>query len=232
MVNQGTATTERTARPVNVGETERMISAAGGGLLALYGLTRGSLRGLALAAVGAVLGYRGVTGHCDVYEALGIDRASGATTSGNLGVKIDRSVTVGATPERLYGFWRNFQNLPRIMSNLEQVTVLSETRSRWVVRAPIGMTVEWEAEIINDKPFELIAWRSIGNALVEHAGSVHFRRTADGRSTIVDVSLQYDPPGGEFGHAVASVFNDDAGAQIDEDLKNFKRATEEGRVAA
>ena len=118
------------------------------------------------------------------------------------------------------------------MSHLERVKVLSETRSRWVVKAPVGMKVEWEAEIINDKPNELIAWRSTGNPLVDHAGSVNFERTPDGRGTIVRVSLQYDPPGGQFGHAVASLFNEDAGGQIAHDLQEFKRAFEAGRLAA
>jgi uncharacterized membrane protein len=220
-------------RSVNVGDAERVVSTVGGAALALYGLSRFSLGGLVLAAIGGVLGYRGLSGHCDVYQALGVDRAPGRTgvVEGNLGVKIDKSVTVNAPPERVYGFWRNFENLPQIMSHLDRVKVLSETRSRWVVRAPVGMKVEWEAEIINDKPNEIIAWRATGNALVDHAGSVNFERTADGK-TMVKVSLQYDPPGGEWGHAIASLFNEDAGTQIERDLENFKRAVEEGRLAA
>jgi uncharacterized membrane protein len=221
-------------RSVNVGNAERAASTIGGAALALYGLSRLSLGGLVLAALGGVLGYRGLSGHCDVYEALGVDRgpASTGVVEGNLGVKIDRSVTVNAPPERVYAFWRNFENLPRIMSHLERVKVISETRSRWVVKAPVGMKVEWEAEIINEKPNELIAWRSTDNALVDHAGSVNFERAADGNGTVVRVSLQYDPPGGQFGHAVASLFNEDAGAQIENDLQEFKRAFEEGRLAA
>jgi uncharacterized membrane protein len=221
-------------RGVNVGDGERLLSTLGGAALALYGLSRRSLGGLALAAVGGLLGYRGVSGHCDAYAALGIDRASrrAGAGEGNLGVKIDRTVTVSAAPERVYAFWRNFENLPQIMSHLDRVKVLSDTRSRWVVKSPLGVKVEWEAEIINDKPTELIAWRSLGNALVDHAGSVNFDRVPDGAGTVVRVSLQYDPPGGEFGHAIASLFNEDAGTQIEQDLGNFKRAMEEGRLAA
>ena len=220
-------------RRVNVGNAERAVSTVGGAALTLYGLSRFSLGGLVLAAIGGMLGYRGLTGHCDVYQALGIDRTPARTgvVEGNLGVKIDKSVTVNAPAERVYGFWRNFENLPQIMSHLDRVKVLSETRSRWVVKAPVGMKVEWEAEIINDKPNEIIAWRATGNALVDHAGSVNFQRTADG-TTLIKVSLQYDPPGGEWGHAVASLFNEDAGTQIGHDLENFKRAVEEGRLAA
>jgi uncharacterized membrane protein len=222
-------------RSVNVGNTERAVSTVGGAALALYGLSRFSLGGLVLAAIGGVLGYRGLSGHCDAYQALGIDRGPNSTgvVEGNLGVKIDKAVTVNVPAERVYAFWRNFENLPRIMTHLDRVKVLSETRSRWVVKAPVGMKVEWEAEIINDRPSEVIAWRSTGNPLVDHAGSVNFERTPDGSgSTVVRVSLQYDPPGGQFGHAVASLFNEDAGAQIEHDLQEFKKALEEGRLAA
>jgi uncharacterized membrane protein len=219
---------------INVGDGERLASVIGGAALALFGLGRRSLGGIALATLGGLLAYRGISGHCDLYEELGVDTAGGRSRpiEGNLGVKIDRSVTIAVPPDRLYAFWRHFENLPRIMSTLEQVKVLSDTRSRWSVRAPAGMRVEWEAEIINDKPFELIAWRSVGHPLVDHAGSVRFEPAGDGRSTRVDVSLQYDPPGGEFGHAVASLFDEDAGHQVERDLRDFKSAMEAGRLAA
>ena len=144
----------------NVGTIERWVSGLGGATLALWGLRRASLPGLAVAAAGAALAWRGLSGWCNVYDALGIDRAVGTPTVGNLGVKIDREITVAAPPERLYYFWRNFENLPRIMSHVESVQILSETRSRWRVKAPAGTTVEWEAEIINDRPPHVIAWRT------------------------------------------------------------------------
>ena len=216
-------------RAVNVGDTERMMSAVAGGGLALYGLRRGSFGGLLLAAIGAALGYRGITGHCDLYEKLGIDAAGARRNVGNLGVKIDREIVVNAPPDRLYRIWRNFQNLPKILSHVERVEILSPTRSRWTLAAPVS--ISWDAELINDKPNELIAWRSVGNQWVNHAGSVAFQPIADG-STRVHVSLQYDPPGGQIGHAVASLFSEDAGSKVEQDLANFKRAVEEGRLAA
>jgi uncharacterized membrane protein len=219
----------RRGRAVNVGNTERMISAMAGGALALYGLRRGSLGGLLVAAVGAALGYRGITGTCQLYEKLGIDSARARRNVGNLGVKIDKEIVVNAPRERLYGIWRNFENLPKILSQIERVEILSPTRSRWTLKAPVS--VSWEAELINDKLNELIAWRTVGNQSVEHAGSVTFQPIGDG-STRVHVSLQYDPPGGQIGHAVASLFAEDAGSKVEQDLANFKRAVEEGRLAA
>jgi uncharacterized membrane protein len=218
-----------TTRPVNVGDTERVISAVAGGALAIWGLSRMSLGGLVLAGLGAALGYRGLTGHCDVYEALG-KKTARPRTVGNLGVKIDESIVVNAPPARVYAIWRNFENLPRVLSHVERVEVLDGNRSRWTIKAPAGATVTWDAEIINDKPGELIAWRTVGSPLVEHAGSVTFAPAGDG--TLVRVSLQYDPPGGRFGDALAALVSQDAGSQVARDLANFKQAVEEGRLAA
>jgi len=214
----------------NVGITERWVSGLGGATLALWGLRRASLPGLAVAVVGAVVAWRGFSGWCNVYGALGIDRAGGTPTVGNLGVKIDREITVAASPERLYYFWRNFENLPRIMSHVESVQVLSETHSRWRVKAPAGTTVEWDGEIINDRPPHLIAWRTLPGALVAHAGSVQF--TPAGGGTRIQVSLQYDPLGGALAHAVATLMDADAGRRIEHDLNEFKQALESGRLAA
>ena len=214
----------------NVGTNERMASVAAGAAVALMGLRRFSLPGLLLSAAGAAIAWRGVSGWCQLYGALGIDRAGATRTVGNLGVKIDRSVTVEATPERLYRFWRNVENLPRIMSHVERVEVVSETRSRWFVKAPPGITLEWEAEIINDEPGRLLAWRSVPGSTVTHAGSVRFARMTG--ATRIDVSLQYDPPGGVVAHTAASLMGADAGALLEHDLQEFKEAFESGRLAA
>jgi len=214
----------------NVGTNERWASGVGGTALALWGLRRASLPGLLVAAVGGALAWRGLRGWCNLYGALGIDRAGTGETVGNLGVKIDRGVTVAAPPERLYHFWRNFDNLPRIMSHVERVEVLSETRSRWHVKTPAGMTVTWEAEIINDQSPQLIAWRTVDNAMITHAGSVRF--TPAGSGTRIDVSLQYDPPGGALTHALARLVSADAGRILEHDLNEFKQALESGRLAA
>jgi uncharacterized membrane protein len=214
----------------NVGSTERWISGLAGATLALWGLRRASLPGLAVAATGAAIAWRGLSGWCGLYGALGIDRAGGERTVGNLGVKIDRSVVVAASPERLYRFWRNLENLPRIMSHVERVEVLSPGRSRWRVKAPAGATLEWDAEIINDQPPHLLAWRTVAGAPVAHAGSVRF--VPQGAASRIEVSLQYDPPGGALAHAVAALMDADAGARIEHDLAEFKAALESGRIAA
>ena len=220
------------ARGRNVGDIERVVSVIAGTALALFGLRRFSLTRLSLAGMGASMVYRGLTGHCPAYARAGVTTADTSDgVRGNLGTKIERSVVVYAPPDRVFRFWRNFANLPRFMDNVESVQVLDARRSRWTARGPGGVRVEWEAEIINEIPDELIAWRSTGGN-VDHAGSVHFEPGPGGRGTTVRVSLQYDPPGGSAGHTLASMLGGDAGARVEQDLHNFKRVIESGEAVA
>jgi uncharacterized membrane protein len=214
---------ERTKRTVNVGHAERIGSVAVGAGLLAFGLARRSRAGWSLAGTGAMLLYRGLRGECMVYRMLGIDRADDEQgRRGNLGVKVERAVSMGEPAEKIYRFWRDFRNLPTIMPNVESVRVESPTRSHWTVKGPLGTTVEWDAEIINDKPDELIAWRTDGS-LVEHAGSVNFEARPDG-TTLVRVELQYNPPGGELAHMVTALFGADPGTRIEEDLGRLRDA--------
>lgn len=217
---------------VNVGETERVISTVGGAALALYGLTRGNLAGIAIAAIGGGLIYRGTTGHCDVYEAVNVDTAhgkhGGVSVPGNNGIKVEKSITINKPVSELYKYWRNFENLPRFMDHLESVAVSSEKNSHWVAKAPAGTTVEWDAEIINEKENELIAWRSLEGADVDNAGSVRFEEATGGRGTVVRVSIEYNPPGGIIGATIAKLFGEEPNQQVQEDLRRFKQVMETG----
>lgn len=220
----------RSAKPrasQNVNEYERYASLLGGGALAVYGLTRGSLGGVALALVGGGLIYRGATGHCNVYEAMGVSTAGKTQSSG---ISVKQSVIIDRSPAELYQYWRNFENLPRFMNHLESVSTSGEKRSHWVAKAPAGTTVEWDAEIINDKENELIAWRSLEGADVDNSGSVRFQPAAGNRGTEVKVELRYDPPGGVIGAAVAKLFGEEPNQQIQEDLRRFKQVMEAGEI--
>ena len=223
---------------VNVNQTERWISGLAGGALAIYGLTRGNLPGVALALLGASLVYRGTTGHCYAYQAMGVNTAGGETENPNVsvrgghGVKVEKSITINRTPEELFRFWRNFENLPRVMSNLESVQVTGDNRSHWVAKAPAGTNVEWDAEVYNEKENELIAWRSLEGSDVDNAGSVHFTPSTTGRGTELRVVLKYDPPAGKLGAAVAWLFGEEPDQQLDEDLRRFKTMMESGDVPA
>jgi uncharacterized membrane protein len=145
-------------------------------------------------------------------------------------VRVQKSTTVNRAPEELYRFWHDLGNLPRFMTHLDTVHVAGERRSHWKAKALAGMTVEWDAEIIADRPNELIAWRSIEGADVDHAGSVRFQRAPGGRGTEVRVEMQYIPPGGVIGATLAKLLGEDPEQQVQEDLRRFKQLMEAGEV--
>ena len=150
---------------------------------------------------------------------------------GESGIKVVHTVTINQTPDVLFTFWRDFTNLPQIMDHLESVTVSDSTHSHWVAKAPLGRTVEWDAEIINEKPGELIAWRSLPGADVDSAGTVLFKAAPVGRGTEVKVELSYLPPAGKVGAAVAKLLGEEPKKQLDDDLRHFKQLMEAGERA-
>jgi uncharacterized membrane protein len=90
--------------------------------------------------------------------------------------------------------------------------------------------VEWDAEIHNEIPNELIAWRSLAGSEVDNAGSVHFMPTANG-DTEVRVVLRYDPPAGKLGATVARLLGEDPSHQVSEDLRRLKQVVEASEPA-
>jgi uncharacterized membrane protein len=224
---------EETGKQPNVSDLERWISALGGSFLITCGLGQKGITRLALAALGGGLVYRGVTGHCPLYTALGMDTACGkdrtATVLSKSGIKVEKATTIMRPAHELYQFWRRFENLPHVFRHLESVTV-EGNRSHWVVKAPLGLVVEWDAEVINEIENELIAWKSVPEADVDHAGSVHFRPAPGGRGTEVKVVLNYSPPAGKIGAWIAKVFGEDPEHEIEEDLRRFKQVMETGEV--
>ncbi len=219
-------------RWINLGLTERVVS----GALALpmigRGLKRGGLSGLALAVAGGFLAHRAATGYCRLYDALELDSAHDghSITHMHKGVLVKKSFTVNRTPDDCYDFWRDFQNLPRFMTHLNSVQVIDARRSRWEAKAPLGKSVTWEAEIINERPNELIAWRSVEGSEIDNAGSVQFRLASGGRGTEVTVELNYEPPGGTLGRNLAWLLGEEPEIQVREDLRQFKQIMETGEI--
>lgn len=184
---------------------------------------------MATAAIGGCLIYRGLSGHCSIYKELGITttpkRGRFTSVPSGRGIKIDKSVVVNRPAEELFRHWRDLERLPQVMSHLESVTEKGDW-SHWKAKAPLGMSVEWDAELHNERFGEMIAWRSLPDSEVDTAGSVHFTPTANGHGTEVRVVLKYDPPAGRAGSAIASWLGQDPAKQIAEDLQRFKRMME------
>jgi len=217
---------------------ERWASALGGAALTAYALRQlkdRSRSGPALAAAGTALIYRGATGHYPMYAAVGINTAydideTKHALAGPRGINVEEACTIMAPPEELYNFWRNFEVLPRFMDHLVEVRRIDACRSHWVAKAPAGRTVEWDAEIINEIPGELIAWRTLPGADVVSAGSVHFTLALRGRGTQVRVRLQYEPPARKLGATLAFLLGHDPARVIREDVRRLKQLIEAGEI--
>ena len=218
----------------NINAFERWASIAAGTGLAVYGLSRLRSNGWLWAGLGGLLLRRGVSAHCDIYEALGVNTSGPIDTrsalGGSRGVSVLEGVTINRDLYELYRFWRNLENLPRFMRHLVSVERVTDTISRWRARGPGGMTVDWDAEIYNEVPGKLIAWRSLEGSTVVSAGSVNFDSAGPERGTRVTVHLQYSPPGGRLGAKVARLFGRDAATEIRQDLRRFKRLLEATEV--
>lgn len=221
--------------PVNVGEVERVASKVGGGVLVGLGLMQGGVKGLAMAGLGASLLYRGVTGHCSLYTAIGANTADehGAHDSvpAKAGVHVIESMTINRSPEELWAFWRDYANLSKFMPEIQSVTATdaSGKKSHWVARGPMGKTIEWDAEIHNETPGNLIAWRSTGGD-IDTAGSVHFQPAPGGRGTEVRVDQKVNPPGGKLGAFVAKLFGEGPSGITKENLRHLKNLMEAGEI--
>lgn len=225
-----------TTSTVNVGKEERNLSTIGGLALLTFALMRPRSGGLLLAPIGANLLYRGLTGQSLLYRLLGTNRAvhnetAGISVPNRQGIRVEHSITINRPVEQLYRFWRDLSNLPQFMHHLESVTVESPTRSHWKVKGPAGMSIEWDAEIINDDENRVIGWRSLENPVVDHAGSVRFRPAPDNQGTQVDVNMEYLPLGGSLGAAIARLFGEAPERQIRDDLHRLKQQMEVGEIA-
>ena len=213
---------------INVGRNERAASAVVGGLLALLGLSRFSVRGLLLAATGGVLLYRGASGHCPVFEALGHSTADADDVPQP--AEVHTTLTVNKPRDEVYRFWRDVENLPRFMTHLEQVVRIDDTRSHWAARIPKDLgTLGWDAEVTEDEPGRRLAWRSLAGADVDNTGVVSFE-DAPGGGTEVHVAIAYRPPAGAVGTAASRLLTPVFEQMVKEDVRRFKHLLEAGEL--
>jgi uncharacterized membrane protein len=213
-------------RSTGLSDTERWGSLITGGAMVLTGLSQRSLRGALMAIAGGTLAYHGAAGQKSlqetVTEATGIDK----------GIRVEKTVTIqNKSVEELYQFWHNFENLPTFMKHLKSVTVIDGTRSHWVANAPLGNSVEWDADIITDRANQLITWTSVPGADVDNSGFVRFTAAPEGRGTEVKVVIEYNVPGGAVTAAIAKVFGENPEQQVGDDLRRFKMLMETGEIA-
>ena len=214
----------------NVDNWERVASVIAGGALVALALRR---QKWSQAVAGAALIGRGASGYCPANAAMGRGRLRDdprRALSGPRGVRLDDRVTIRRPIDEVYEFWRDLSNLPRAMGHIERIDVLDSKRSHWVMRGPAGTRVEWDAAIINEERPKLLAWESMPGADVASAGSVRLKETAAG--TEVAVSMQYNPPAGKVGAALAWLSGHSPAASLHEELLQVKRLLETGRAVS
>jgi uncharacterized membrane protein len=185
----------------------------GAGALIIYGLSRRSKSGTALATAGGVLAFKAAT-----------------SQSSNHSSSAKATFLVNTTPQEAYELWRNFENLPRFMSHLKEVRVLDDRRSEWTARGPLDREVRWHAEITEDRENERIAWRTVPGSEIPNGGFVEFRADPQNRGTFVTAQVQYSLPGGAVATGLAAVFGKHPEFMVREDLRRFKALVETGET--
>jgi uncharacterized membrane protein len=171
--------------------------------------------------------YRGMSGNCLVYKSLDIQRGQEARARE---IRVARAQTINLPREVVYAYWRNLENLPNFMKHLSQVQVTGERTSHWTARGPLGMQIDWDAEIVEDRPNEEILWRSLDGAEIENSGSVRFKDAPGERGTEVYVVMHYRPPAGSASTAIAKLLGEEPDIQVREDLRRFKQILEAGEA--
>jgi uncharacterized membrane protein len=159
-----------------------------------------------------------------------VDQATENLIEGKGDAITARAVTINRPASELYSYWRDFTKLATFMDNVVSVTASEDGRSHWVVKAPAGKTVEWDAIVTEDRPNELIAWTSEDGADVPNSGRIEFR-DAGARGTVVTATIVYDPPAGMIGKLIAKMFQREPAIQARRDLRRFKQLMETGEIA-
>jgi uncharacterized membrane protein len=220
---------------VNLGSLERGVSITLGAALLAFAFSERRATSVLLGLAGAYLGFRGVTGHCALYEALDLvteeelddERLS---AHGHSDTAVDVALTIARPVDEVYGFWRDLSNLPLFMQDVLSVTPDTDGRSRWVAEIPAVGPVEWESEILEDRPGELIAWRSVPGSAVHHSGAVRFRPAPGDQGTEVRLSMEPFSHGGRLSRWVGRILGWGTASFVAADLRRLKQLLEAGEA--
>jgi uncharacterized membrane protein len=191
---------------------QRWGALIGGGALAIYGISRRSPLGVALAAGGGTLALLGTN-----------QRTQSRTPSAST------TLLVNCSPQDAYRFWRDFENLPRFMNRLHSVTVLDSRRSRWIALGPMGRPIRWDAEITGERENEYIAWQSLPGSDVKVDGRVEFRAAPAGRGTLISARLEFRAQAG-MSSALVRFLNKSANFALRQDMRRLEALMESGEI--
>lgn len=219
---------------VNIHEMERFVSILLGGTLLIQGITRRPLVGLPLATIGGALLYRGISGHSYLYQGLGVNMAEEGrqygTRSADGTPEVERSITVERPAKELNRFWRDPDTLSRIMGNFAEVTPADDNRLHWRMRVPFGRKMEWDTQIIEDRPGEIVRWKSLNGAQLRSEGEVRFHPAPKDWGTETTLHLRFEPPGGAIGKMAVRRFHILPRLAAEKTLRRFKSLAETGEI--
>jgi uncharacterized membrane protein len=217
----------------NVGAAERLASMAVGGFLVTWAIRKRSPATMAAGIVGADLIYRGASGHCGVYGALGMNTAVAKASGGQISSsapEIQRSITINRSPEELFAFWSNPENLARIMAHFAEVTPEGGDVTRWKVRLPMGQVFEWTSQQAAEEPDRRLSWQSLPGGTIATRGHVAFEPGRENTGTEVKLWVQFEPPLGAVGEGLAKTLQKFPRAITGQALRRFKSLVETGEI--
>jgi uncharacterized membrane protein len=225
-----------------VSQVERLLSGIGGGALTAYGLYRRDWIGAGLAVIGGLFAVRGATGHSNVYGFLNISTAEQkqnfapgiphtvSSIPGRRGVRVQRSMTVRRPAEDLYNFWYDIEKAPLYMDYIKSVMKTGERTSHWIAQGPLGNSVEWNSELLQVVPNEVISWHVHGKPTTANAGKVTFEPAPDGLGTVVTLELDFFQFSGALGTSAGKLFAHIPERQVIGTLRHFKELMEAGEI--
>lgn len=186
----------------------------GGSALAFYGASRRDMSGAGLAAIGGLLVFHGIR----------------SSRENQRPIHVQQSLTIMRPVEEVYQFWRDFENFPRFMQHLRSVRNIDERRSHWEAYGPMGTSISWDAEMIDERPSAYLVWRSLPDSALLNRGSVEFQTSRQGYATVINVAVDYAAPAGKLGAVIAKLFGEEPEIQIREDLRRLKQLLETGEI--
>lgn len=220
-------------KQVNVGQLERAVSVALGGLFVLRGLRQGKLLGPLMTAAGGTLLYRGMTGHCPAYAAIGAGSEDARFASGPLdrSIEIHRSITINRSPQEIFDFISDAGNLLPLSPQVQSVELFGDHESHWVARTRNGRAIRWDMRITQRQPNELIEWQSPDHSEIDHHGRLTLTPAPAGRGTQLHLTVTVHPPYGLISIAIARVTAQSPEGEIHEAMRRLKQVLESGEFA-
>jgi uncharacterized membrane protein len=220
-------------RSGEITEAERWAAVVGGGLLAIYGLTRRDRSGVLFALMGGGIAWQGIDGRSPFRDGIEVRRATTHDPEfdrpGEGDLRAERVITLERPVEDVFQAWRRLEAIPRFMERLESVLPLGGNRFRWTVRAPIG-TVEWDTEMVDERDNEWLAWRSSAGSGIDHDGVARFGPGPGGAGTTVRMSLVYRPAAGPWRRVLEYLLADEP-APANDELDRVRQAMDAGLMS-